>query len=130
MKLATDQLSLGGRPIRLANLKANLLNVYAELDHICQPGQSIPQTRHGTQPLTAPAMPQMSQPQPRAETTPPAPSKSHASRAAHGGSKSCSWPMGDPKQAGFHFCGEPAEPGRPYCTNHCHVAYHKKSEAA
>ncbi len=95
-----------------------------------QPSQSIPQTRHSTQPLTAPAMPQMSQPQPRSETTPPAPSKSHAARAAHGGSKSCSWPMGDPKQAGFHFCGEPAEPGRPYCTNHCHVAYHKKSEAA
>lgn len=49
---------------------------------------------------------------------------------AHGGSKSCSWPVGDPKQPGFHFCGEPAEPGRPYCANHCHVAYHRKSEAA
>lgn len=49
---------------------------------------------------------------------------------AHGGSKSCSWPVGDPKQPGFHFCGEPAEPGRPYCADHCHVAYHRKSEAA
>ena len=49
---------------------------------------------------------------------------------AHGGSKSCSWPVGDPKQPGFHFCGEPAEPGRPYCGEHCHVAYHRKSEAA
>jgi GcrA cell cycle regulator len=48
----------------------------------------------------------------------------------HAGSKSCSWPVGDPKQPGFHFCGEPAEPGRPYCANHCHVAYHRKSEAA
>ena len=42
----------------------------------------------------------------------------------------CRWPVGDPRQDGFHFCGEPAEPGRPYCTQHCHVAYHKKSEAA
>jgi GcrA cell cycle regulator len=46
------------------------------------------------------------------------------------GSKTCSWPMGDPKQPGFHFCGEPAEIGKPYCSQHCHVAYHKKSEAA
>jgi GcrA cell cycle regulator len=38
--------------------------------------------------------------------------------------------MGDPKQPGFHFCGEPAEAGKPYCHHHCHVAYHKKSEAA
>lgn len=94
-----------------------------------QPSQPIPQTRHTTQPLNAPAMPQVSQPAPHAEATRPAPSKSHA-RPAHGGSKSCSWPMGDPKQAGFHFCGEPAEPGRPYCNQHCHIAYHKKSEAA
>lgn len=94
-----------------------------------QPNQPIPQTRHATQPLNAPSA-QVSQPQPRAEATPPAPAKSSAPRAAHGGSKSCSWPMGDPKQAGFHFCGEPAEPGRPYCNQHCHIAYHKKSEAA
>jgi GcrA cell cycle regulator len=38
--------------------------------------------------------------------------------------------MGDPRQPGFHFCGEPAEAGKPYCAHHCHVAYHKKSEAA
>jgi GcrA cell cycle regulator len=60
---------------------------------------------------------------------PPKPSTSHRT-AAHAGSRTCSWPMGDPKQPGFHFCGEPAEIGKPYCSNHCHVAYHKKSEAA
>ncbi|MGH6891348.1 MAG: GcrA family cell cycle regulator, partial [Dongiaceae bacterium] len=49
---------------------------------------------------------------------------------AHGGVKSCSWPVGDPKQPGFHFCGEPSEPGRPYCAHHCHQAYQRKSEAA
>jgi GcrA cell cycle regulator len=63
---------------------------------------------------------------------PPAPreqSRSYPARA-HGGVKSCSWPMGDPKQPGFHFCGEPSEPGRPYCSSHCHQAYQRKSEAA
>jgi GcrA cell cycle regulator len=63
---------------------------------------------------------------------PPAPReqpRSYPARA-HGGTKSCSWPVGDPKQPGFHFCGEPSEPGRPYCAQHCHQAYQRKSEAA
>jgi GcrA cell cycle regulator len=64
---------------------------------------------------------------------PPAPReqpRNYPPARAHGGTKSCSWPMGDPKQPGFHFCGEPSEPGRPYCANHCHQAYQRKSEAA
>jgi GcrA cell cycle regulator len=56
--------------------------------------------------------------------------RNHQPARAHGGTKSCSWPMGDPKQPGFHFCGEPSEPGRPYCAHHCHQAYQRKSEAA
>jgi GcrA cell cycle regulator len=85
--------------------------------------------------LNAPATPAAqarpaSQPvAPAANPLPPVASNPQPSRA-HGGSKSCSWPVGDPKQPGFHFCGEPAEPGRPYCPNHCHLAYHRKSEAA
>ncbi len=60
----------------------------------------------------------------------PPPKQPSTRVAAHVGSRTCSWPMGDPKQPGFHFCGEPAEAGKPYCAHHCHVAYHKKSEAA
>lgn len=41
-QLINDQLSLGGKSVRLGNIRANLLNVYAELDHICQPCQSKP----------------------------------------------------------------------------------------
>lgn len=50
--------------------------------------------------------------------------------AGAGGTRSCSWPMGDPKQPGFHFCGAEAVPGRPYCSTHCGMAYQRKSEAA
>jgi GcrA cell cycle regulator len=53
-----------------------------------------------------------------------------ASKQARGSAKSCSWPMGDPKQPEFHFCGEEAVPGRPYCAVHCTMAYQRKSEAA
>jgi len=38
-------------------------------------------------------------------------------------STSCRWPIGDPKDEDFHFCGKEAMPGKPYCLDHCAVAY-------
>jgi GcrA cell cycle regulator len=35
----------------------------------------------------------------------------------------CKWPMGHPGEPDFHFCGQPANPGYPYCVEHCGVAY-------
>ena len=35
----------------------------------------------------------------------------------------CRWPMGHPGEPDFHFCGSPANPGYPYCVDHCGVAY-------
>ena len=35
----------------------------------------------------------------------------------------CKWPMGHPGEPDFHFCGRPANPGFPYCVDHCGVAY-------
>ncbi len=35
----------------------------------------------------------------------------------------CKWPMGHPGEPDFHFCGQPANPGYPYCVAHCGVAY-------
>ena len=35
----------------------------------------------------------------------------------------CKWPMGHPGEPDFHFCGEQANPGYPYCVAHCGVAY-------
>lgn len=35
----------------------------------------------------------------------------------------CRWPIGDPRDANFHFCGARAEPGKPYCTEHWNVSF-------
>lgn len=35
----------------------------------------------------------------------------------------CKWPMGHPGEPDFYFCGAPANPGFPYCVEHCGVAY-------
>jgi GcrA cell cycle regulator len=63
----------------------------------------------------------------------PAPSytPSRASRKA-AGSQTCAWPIGDPGDPEFRFCGEKSVPGKPYCEAHCAQAYitKKKEEAA
>jgi len=39
----------------------------------------------------------------------------------------CKWPIGDPKLAGFGFCGSVSVPGKPYCADHCSQAYSRVS---
>lgn len=38
-------------------------------------------------------------------------------------SQTCRWPIGDPKEENFHFCGKPVIQGKPYCADHCAAAY-------
>ncbi len=35
----------------------------------------------------------------------------------------CCWPIGDPRKASFHLCGNDTEPGKPYCPDHAMIAY-------
>jgi len=42
---------------------------------------------------------------------------------ATGPVRECQWPIGHPRKPGFHFCGAPAVPDRPYCRCHCEIAY-------
>ncbi len=41
----------------------------------------------------------------------------------------CRWPIGDPREPGFHFCGKPAMSGKPYCAEHAAVAYVNSSSS-
>ncbi|MEL7029708.1 MAG: GcrA family cell cycle regulator [Pseudomonadota bacterium] len=38
-------------------------------------------------------------------------------------SQMCKWPVGDPTHEDFHFCGQPALAGKPYCAYHARLAY-------
>ena len=62
-------------------------------------------------------------PQPVKRKVEPAPSIGRAERT-------CQWPIGHPGSNEFHFCGKPAEAGRPYCTSHCHQAYRRPKDNA
>lgn len=35
----------------------------------------------------------------------------------------CRWPIGDPRQEGFHFCGAQQAAGRPYCIAHWSLSF-------
>ncbi len=35
----------------------------------------------------------------------------------------CRWPIGDPQEEAFGFCGDSAMPSLPYCVEHAKVAY-------
>ena len=39
--------------------------------------------------------------------------------------KTCKWPIGDPMNSEFHFCGRDSEEGKPYCEFHSRRAYHQ-----
>ncbi len=41
--------------------------------------------------------------------------------------RTCKWPIGDPAEDGFHFCGLPCVPGKPYCKYHVEVAFQPMS---
>jgi GcrA cell cycle regulator len=35
----------------------------------------------------------------------------------------CCWPIGEPGTPSFHFCGDSAVTGKPYCAEHASIAY-------
>ena len=37
--------------------------------------------------------------------------------------RTCKWPIGDPTEEGFHFCGLPSVDGKPYCVYHIAIAF-------
>lgn len=44
-------------------------------------------------------------------------------------SRMCHWPLGDPQDADFCFCGDGAVVGLPYCPDHARAAYQVASRA-
>lgn len=45
-------------------------------------------------------------------------------------SKTCRWPIGDPKDDDFHFCGKEIAIGEIYCAKHAAIAYTTPSQKA
>ena len=37
--------------------------------------------------------------------------------------RGCEWPVGHPDETDFHFCGKERFEDKPYCLDHCEIAY-------
>lgn len=66
---------------------------------------------------------------PRQRRTPPAPTTARDPDrlALFRRVTECCFPLGDTREKTFRFCGDPADPGRPYCSTHAGIAYVKQS---
>lgn len=62
---------------------------------------------------------------PKVKTAPPLPVKIDVKRIKFIDLKErmCRWPLGDPQEPDFAFCGCAAVPGLPYCADHTRMAY-------
>ena len=85
-------------------------------------GQTLPS-------LTAPTPPVAEAPRAPEVPRTPAPSPAPVLRAVPpvarpaGRVPACCWPIGEPGTPSFHFCGDAAVPGKPYCAEHVAIAY-------
>ena len=55
----------------------------------------------------------------------PAPKEKHKTMLTDLDNHTCRWPIGDPKDENFHFCGRKIKIGQTYCEEHAAVAYVK-----
>ena len=62
-------------------------------------------------------------------TAPPADQPAVPAAARPTSREPCCWPIGDPGTRGFRTCDAPAQPRKPYCTEHAGVAYVPVQEA-
>ena len=101
--------------------KAHRLHLSARPSPIKRVAMRLPLVK---QPMLKPAV---NVAPPVAAPAAPAP-QAHASapkRAVEMTPHSCRWPIGHPGDSGFHFCGDSALPGTPYCSTHAAAAYVK-----
>jgi GcrA cell cycle regulator len=74
-------------------------------------------------PAAAPAAPAAAAPAPAARKAARGGGKPQRTSLLDLNEKICKWPIGHPGEPDFHFCGKNAQPGFPYCNDHCLVAY-------
>jgi GcrA cell cycle regulator len=131
--LKTGEAKAEGRPAR-AEAKPAAPRVPARAAPAPAPAADAPAPKAQAAPAVQPA-PAAPAPAPAAAPTsspagPQSASRTAAPRAKGGkvtlldlNDRICKWPIGHPDEPDFHFCGKPVNPGFPYCSDHCLVAY-------
>lgn len=103
--------------------KANRLDLPARPSPIKRGAVRSARPRRPTCPLLADLVP-MAPPLPRVPA-PSTPQQIATAAATRHDNTPCCWPIGEPSQPSFHFCGADPAAGKPYCPEHCDLAYRK-----
>ncbi|WP_072590345.1 GcrA family cell cycle regulator [Granulibacter bethesdensis] len=69
--------------------------------------------------------PPQPQPDPAMHRPPAPPSPRAAALTPIASSRSCMWPIGEPRSSGFRYCDAPSVDSRSYCHEHCMRAYER-----
>jgi GcrA cell cycle regulator len=80
-----------------------------------------------------PTLPPLSSAQPTMTVIPAVPAprpKPVPAPRPYGRVVTCCWPIGAAGTREFHFCDAESVPGKPYCSQHCGIAYRAAGEAA
>jgi GcrA cell cycle regulator len=101
------------------------------------PARPSPIGRGGTnspRPARRPACPPLAQLMPLEAPLPTSPARvfsrpGPATIALPRDDMPCCWPIGEPSRPSFHFCGADNVAGKPYCPEHCGLAYRKPRRA-
>lgn len=75
-----------------------------------------------------PAPVRISPPQPETAPAVPTPAENTRMTILTLTEYSCKWPIGDPTNPDFHFCGRRSVTGLPYCGHHARIAYQPVQE--
>ena len=103
--------------------KVHRLDLPGRPSPIRPPGSGTPRPRpHPRPPRLADIMPLRSVPP---EPVQPRPAIAPRIDPPVLGTLPCCWPIGQPKTASFRFCDQPNEAGKPYCPEHCGLAYER-----
>ena len=86
-----------------------------------QPAKDVKENKEAKEPKT-PAKPAAQ------ATKPVADKKNDIIRLADLDNRTCRWPIGDPKDENFHFCGKKVRVGQTYCEEHSLMAYVKPTK--
>jgi GcrA cell cycle regulator len=113
------RLGLVGRPSPIKNRPAGVARRTAPRRPRVEPAQSAPRAVAAPVTVTPPSMVN------KAEPSTPRPEISDAPGATilTLTDRICKWPIGDPRDADFHFCGRASAESLPYCADHAKRAY-------
>ncbi len=132
------RMGLSNRPSPIKKTSAVVAKAVAKKDaskKIAKPKEEPKKSKSSAKKATAPVIVSGVKNNPLVRPEPVEPRKMEKEEIPPGGGvalidlteRMCRWPIGDPREDDFTFCGRGIRPGTPYCPDHAGMAYQSSS---